>query len=267
MAILRVQGPASGTTTSNSISVTLGSTPINGNVLVAVIGTRVSSGFADVSSISQSGVTWTRQIQKHRTTSAYLDEEIWYGVVGASASASLTVNLSQNADYGGICIVCEYSGLLTSGFLDKTATNEGASATGDTGSTTTTTQDVELWVGTVGDQNDVYSNPTNGFTLVSQVAQSATRNAYVEKIVSATGIADCSLTIANSNYWAGCIATFKGVAGVAHYKTCSEILGLVDGKSTKTAFHKTASEVLGLVDNHDKNKCSKCKPSSVILTF
>jgi len=55
--------------------------------------------------------------------------------------------------------------------------------------------------------------------------------------------------------------------GVAHTQTCSEILGLVDGKTTKTAFHKTASEVLGLVDDHDKNRCQKCKPSSVILTF
>ena len=57
------------------------------------------------------------------------------------------------------------------------------------------------------------------------------------------------------------------ILGVAHYQTCSEILGLVDGKTTKTAFHKTASEVLGLVDDHDKNRCQKCKPSSVILTF
>jgi hypothetical protein len=60
---------------------------------------------------------------------------------------------------------------------------------------------------------------------------------------------------------------FWEVAGVAHTKTVSEILGLVDGKSTKTAFHRTKSEVLGLVDGYDKNRCKKCKPSSVTLTF
>jgi hypothetical protein len=53
--------------------------------------------------------------------------------------------------------------------------------------------------------------------------------------------------------------------GVAHYKTVSEILGLVDAKGTKTAFHKTASEVLGLVDDWDKNRCKKCKPSVTVV--
>jgi hypothetical protein len=72
-----------------------------------------------------------------------------------------------------------------------------------------------------------------------------------------------------------------------HYKTVSEILGLADAKGTKASFHKaaseilglldakvyvhgrykTVSEVLGLVDDWDKNRCKKCKPSSVTLTF
>jgi len=69
----------------------------------------------------------------------------------------------------------------------------------------------------------------------------------------------------NSSY--DCKIGIYILGGVAHYQTCSEILGLVDGKSTKTAFHKTTSEVLGLVDDYDKNRCKKCEPSSVILTF
>jgi len=264
MAISRVQGNARGTTTGSSIAVTMASTPISGNVLVAVIGTYRSGSVAIVNSITQTGVTWTKQISKAVGTT--LNIEIWLGVVSSGASKNITITLNQAATYGAVADVCEYSGVATSNFLDKTATNSGSSKYPDTGTTATTTMANELWIGgTV--PTEPQSSPTNGFTLLDGALYNTTMSVgYLEKIVSSTGTAHSSTTTADSVSWGGCIATFKG-AGTAYSKTVSEILGLVDAKSTKTAFHKTSSEILGLVDGYDKNRCKKCKPSSVIVTF
>ena len=56
-------------------------------------------------------------------------------------------------------------------------------------------------------------------------------------------------------------------AGVAYSKTIAEKIGFVDSHSKVQHHKKTVSEKMGFVDEHDKDKCKKCKPSSVILTF
>ena len=56
-------------------------------------------------------------------------------------------------------------------------------------------------------------------------------------------------------------------AGVHYSKTIAEKIGFVDSHSKVQHHKKTVSEKMGFVDEHDKDKCKKCKPSSVILTF
>jgi hypothetical protein len=62
-------------------------------------------------------------------------------------------------------------------------------------------------------------------------------------------------------------ADFYGTAGVAYSKSIAEKIGFVDSHSKVQHHKKTVSEKMGFVDEHDKDKCKKCKPSSVILTF
>jgi len=208
MAIVRVQGNARGTSGSGStsVSVTLGATPTAGNVLVLTIGIYGQVNLPSVTGISQTGVTWYYQIKSSRST---IDDEIWFGVVGSGASKSLTVSW---ANFGySVADVCEYSGILTSGYLDKTATNSGQSKYSDTGTTATTTQADELWIGATA-SGTTQTTPTNGFTLLDGVNNVAISIAYLEKIVSATGTADSGTTMTGSISWAGCIATFKASA-------------------------------------------------------
>jgi hypothetical protein len=207
--IIRVQDYCRGTTVGSSISVTMTSTPTAGNVEVAVIGTlHVDGVLASVTSITQSGVTWTQQVSK----AAYNENiEIWLGVVNSGASTSITVNLNNTASGGGVADICEYSGVATSNFLDLTATNAGTSVYPDTGTTATTTQADELWIGgAISNAGSYQREPTDGFTLFDGLAYSYIYVGYLEKIVSSTGAAHSSTnTDAVAGDWKGCIATFK----------------------------------------------------------
>jgi hypothetical protein len=97
----RIQGPARGTSTSNSISVTMGQAPVSSNSLVATIGTRGNGAAVSISSITQTGVTWSQAVD---TTSGWQDLAIWLGVVTSGGNASITVSLSGNAANGGVAL-------------------------------------------------------------------------------------------------------------------------------------------------------------------
>jgi hypothetical protein len=209
--ITRVQGYYQGTSsTSASLPVTMTNTPIQGDLLVAVIATSDTTNYQTVSTITPTGVTWAKQVSQtnfYSMTSYYFDIEIWVGVVGAGAPTTITVTLTAAAGRGAVADVCEYSGLKTIGFLDKTATHPGST---DTGTTATTTQPTELWIG--GVNSDPYaqttSTNTNGFTLLDGAVHTAVSCAYLEKIVTTTGAAYSGTTTSSSYSPVGCIATF-----------------------------------------------------------
>lgn len=210
MTITRVQGNKKGTSTTNSIVLTLDSTPAAGNLLIAVIGNVSTGSLRTVTGITQTNVAWT--LQKANNYGNAYNAEIWAGVVSASAGTSITVALTGNADYGAVVNVCEYSGLLTTGYLDQTGEADDASSPFSTGTTGTTTQAEELWIGaitvyhgTVPDQ----SSPTNSFSLLDGAKYTYMSSGYLEKIVSSTGTAEVSVTAYAWDTVPGCIATFK----------------------------------------------------------
>jgi hypothetical protein len=215
--ITRVQGPARGYANTNgatSLGITQASTPTNGNLNI-LTGNIVTSSPTPISSIVQTGVTWSRVVNAGFT-------ELWKGVVGSGASKTITVNFasSLNSANSAVANVNEYSGLDSSP-LDKTATHSGGNSNLDSGTTSTTSQANELWVASLGNRTNnggsaTLTNPTNGFTLLDgvQVYQNSNypaANAFMEKIVSTTGTANTGATASStsSNYWDCCIATFK----------------------------------------------------------
>jgi hypothetical protein len=238
MAISRVQSKTHQHTTGNSISITLDSTPTNGNVLILTFAAASTNNNPQIGSVVQTGVTWTRQIQAFSNNAA--DGEIWLGVVSSGASTSITVNLSgQSGSWRAIANVAEYSGIATNP-LDKTATYiedyPGSGTNMVTGTTTTTTQANELWVGclataaTTGSGYNL-SSPQNGFTLLDglgeQFSSYAIANGFLEKIVSATGAASSGATASVQSWQANCIATFKASTG-ATLQTVTDSLALSD---------------------------------------
>lgn len=230
MAIVRVHGnDRAETAAANHIDLTLANTPTNGNLLVATIGIMMASDTAPtVTSITETNVTWTVQKAEPNGAFGQINQEIWVGVVGASPSASLTVNFSGTAD-AAVVDVCEYSGLLTVGFLDKTASANDGGAAGTstlTGTTAVTSQADELWVGGVVTRYQSQSTPKNAFTLLDG-ALDVTENvaeAYLEKIVSATAAASSGTTASGASFYGGCIITLKapsappaGAVAVHHF--------------------------------------------------
>jgi hypothetical protein len=230
MAITRIQGPARGTSTTTTISVTLSGTPVNGNVLVACIGGNPDTTTA-VQSITQTGVTWSPVVG----VSQYMTAEIWVGIVGSGASTSVSITLTASVA-GAVADICEYSGLVTVSPVDKSnsAYDNGSPTSGLTGTTATTTQADELWVGIVC-TGQVQSTPLNGFTLLDGAVSNYTSVSFLEKIVSATGTANSGTSWTGGYSCAGCIATFK--ASGATLKTVTDSLGLSDSilRHTKRA--------------------------------
>jgi len=210
ISITRVQSKYANATPS----VTLNSQPTNGNVLIAVIASvDTDDGDADypsITGITQTGVTWylAKQAQYYLDYYFYYDIEIWYGIVGSNAGTSITPSFNYEIPDPYIC-VCEYSGLRTSGLVDKTASYGDRTTTANTGTTAVTAQAHELLVGGVFQSytiagHQTWSNPTNGFVVLD-----GADFAYLEKIVTSTGTANSGATCNWITYWVGCMATFK----------------------------------------------------------
>lgn len=108
-----------GSTSTNSLGLTLGSTPVNGNLLILV---SEHDGTGTISSITQTNVTWT--LVTNITSGAGPTIEIWKGVVASSAGTSITVAYSTTnfSQY----VVSEWSGLT--GTVDSTATTTTATS-------------------------------------------------------------------------------------------------------------------------------------------
>jgi hypothetical protein len=218
MTITRISqgasGYAKGTSATATLTVNLQQAPVSGNLLVACIAMCSGSNIA-VSSISQTNVTWTEQ---KKVYTAYAETLIWAGVVSASAGTAITVNLASAPSYGSIADVCEYSGLLTTGFLDKTASWTGVSPNALTGTTATTTQATELWIGATviaGADCPQQATPLNSFTLLDGTRYGSYLTiSYLEYIASATGTANSGASGGGvgTDAASGCIATFKGAA-------------------------------------------------------
>lgn len=233
--VVRVHGADRGEQDNldSNVPCTLANTPTSGNLLIAVISTGRSSGTVPtVTSINENNVVWFKAIGKSNSTIAPRDCEIWYGGVGTSASTSITVNLSTTCTNGAVD-VCEYSGLASSNMLDVTASYAGLSINPVTGTTSTTNQASELWIGGIGAHVvggahlPGQKTPINSFTLLDGVGyQGYTTfgsNGYLEYIASSTGTASTGDHF-NANVafqYCGCIATFKALAGAAYSQICT----------------------------------------------
>jgi hypothetical protein len=201
IALTRVGTPASGSTggsAANSFSVTV-SAPTAGNTLIAVISTRGTTGNL-VTSISQTGVTWTRASQA--TNTAGVTVSIWYAPVAAGAGTAVTINLA--ASLFASAVITEYSGILSGSPVDQTASASGNSTNAVTGTTAATTQNDELWIGGIGVNDSSYTvgSIQNSFSTVTSAQSSSgatTNNAKVyalERIVSTAGAASSGGAVA-----------------------------------------------------------------------
>ena len=206
---------STGAVALTSFNVNLTTSPVAGNTLIAVISTRGTSANR-VSTITQSGASWTRVTQANMSTGT---TEIWIASNVSGAATQVAINLASS--HRAAVVVAEYSGILTVGPVDMLAYSTGTSTSPATGTTGITAQPNELWLGAIGiadGRNTRVMNAPYGntFTLIastqSSTTSSDTRIYALEKLVSATGTANTSGTDANSVAWSGAIATFKAAS-------------------------------------------------------
>lgn len=216
--IARVQIATGTATAATSISITMGSSPTNGNFLV--IGCGLTGTVANqISSISQTGATWVMAVSTAIALGAGVDNEIWYAANVSSASTAITVNLSLSLS--GACHAVEYSGIRTISPLDKTAsaTDSDAISGGNgtepqTGTTATTSIPNELWFGSINNSASTTTGaPTNSFSYIAQASVAGSFQSSLQKIVSANGTAQTTTSWGGppplTYAYAGNIATFK----------------------------------------------------------
>ena len=206
-----------------TITVTLAQAPTAGNLLIAAVSLQhVFPGLPTVTGIADANAktVWTQQTTRTADNSG-LSTDIWVGVVSAGASPVITVTLSA-APEDGVVDICEWTGLLTVGFLDNSAVNSNAApdASPDTGTTVNTTQTVELWVGATAILFNTQALPTNGFTLLDGAlsALGPVSLAYLYKVVAAIGIANSGTTASGAQFWAGNMTTYKAALSLGGIK-------------------------------------------------
>jgi hypothetical protein len=207
-------GAARGTSTGISIAVTALATPTNGNTLIAVVGNVSGSNpAANVTSINQSGVAWSKIIGN---LDAYWNIEVWMGqVTSSSAAKAITINLSA-ASLGAVANIIEYVGALA---VDQTKVNSGDSANPSTGTTNSTTQPNELVIGGIVIQFETLSSPSEGTLLDGALYNSETTVGYIEYFPASTGAQGISVVASGSYYWAGCIATLYSTTPITPIQT------------------------------------------------
>lgn len=189
--------PAAGVAAGNSIIISA-----VGNAAHVITGVTDSAGntyAVDVTNVAGSG---------NAIASAH-------NVNALTSGQIITVTMSASGDIAAIA--SEFSGLATSGTLDKTATGTGTSTTPATSATATTSQADELLIGSVIWSNNTTFTQGASYTLVAQDQSTVNvrGNAQEYQIVSASGayIADGTLSV--SRQWAAAIATYKAAGGAA----------------------------------------------------
>jgi hypothetical protein len=198
-----------------SITVILDAAPTQNNTLVVCVNSGSTITTLTGYSLAFSAVNWIALYE-------------YYKVAVAAELATITVTF--NGPASGEITVFEYSGMLTTGVLDKTATNNsGAAALGSfsTGTTATTAQADEEAVAAVGRYNEPTNTVTawsNSFVEESDLNSTGTGTlsalGTASKTLAATGTVESTATFsANTNQTPG--------AGVGTYKKSAAAASLV----------------------------------------
>jgi hypothetical protein len=277
-ARVRTNTGFSAASTSTSFTVTMSAAPAFGNTLVAVVSTRGNAANR-VTAVTSTGASWTRATQSVNSNGS--TTEIWSAPVGTLAGTLITFTTTA-----GRCaaVVSEYSGLLTtSSPLDKvnSASSSGNSTTPLTGTTATTTQPAELWLGGIGYRNStpVLSAILNSFTSVASVQSTSTtagNNVKVyalERLVEATGNASSGGTLSATVQWSGAIATFKAGPGLSLAGPATANYTLAGAGGTVTITPRPVTITLGdlehAYDGKPKSATATTEPENlpVLLTY
>ena len=203
------------TLVAQSRTVTMGSAPVAGHLLVMVV---ASNGGTDNLITTPTGWTATSH-----TTTFGADLYMFYRVAGASepaTTAAIGYTTGSQGYYSTPIIVYELSGLVTATPLDVSAstTTAGGATSLPSGTTATTTQadDYVIVAYGIGQVTNTITGYTSGYTQQDVVTESANSTTCVVAFheTASTGTQSCTATTTTVAYPSGAsIAAFKVAAG------------------------------------------------------
>lgn len=199
MAIVRVQSnPATlAAGSSNTLSVTLGSTATAGNILIVCAGAFLGGALTVTDNLSS---TYATAASASDTTNVRSWAGVFYLANIPSGITSVTVS-GFNFSPGGINAI-EYSGIVTSSPLDKTSANNAGFATAafTSNATATTSQSGELAFGFESSADSVdgaFSGINGAWTTFSETGPTANGH-YIFGEQRSAGIAAYTFSGSNS---------------------------------------------------------------------
>lgn len=214
MAIALVQKSSFATISSgNTVSPSWPSPTQAGNLLVAVVSVSLDSS-TNVAVTPPTG--WSTAVNRSYGILNGIRLYIFYRENAPSESGARnfvsSVNITSGTNRGMAAVLLEYSGIVTSGSLDRTASTYNATGTAYTGSTSPTNQPLELAVGALFSYTVLGTFNGNGFTEQARADNygggSTLCTVCNHKFLTTTG-AQQSSDGAGTN-WIGAIATFRG---------------------------------------------------------
>jgi hypothetical protein len=217
MTISLVQSASSSTLVTNTITVTLGSPTTAGNCLIVAEGASGTVTNPTVTGITLGGVADNFgtnpliRIGDPALSDAFT--EIWADTNCAGGKTSVVLTYSGSPTTGSVWVY-EFSGLASASILDQSSSAYSGStqATWDSGTTATTTQPNELWVGANTGYSTTITGPGAPW-INSAILNSGTRYLIAGyQIVSSTGTADYSGTYNGNSYECAAVVTLKGAS-------------------------------------------------------
>jgi len=206
VALVQTTNGKTGGNGGTSVDATFASTPISGNLLVAV------AGAAGNTTLSMSASGWTQAIQNNGTTT----QVIFYKIATSSEPTVITVNSTASLHMG--LHIYEYSGVETNGPLEGTSSSTGNGTTTTSGSYTTIQPDTLLIAAFTILGQGTFGTYTNSFTKRNDLANntgSQGRGTYTggDRVVSATSTYSTAATSTVSGAWTGQLAAFRSNIG------------------------------------------------------
>jgi hypothetical protein len=184
-----------------------------GDLLVLILGSSGSNGVA--TSVTDSvGNVWHQDVRLLANNQGF---GIYSTVLTNPITTSNTIMLTGGDTQS--LLLEEFSGIVSSSWTDKTATNSnaGPSSALDAGTTAATSQASELVIGGWSQGNNSLGAvvPGSGYSVFATDplnSVSGGRSLFVEyKIVSVTGAQNPTATSGVTNKWSGGVSTYRGV--------------------------------------------------------
>lgn len=203
MAIAEAQAWVGASVTGpSSVTATYGSTPTQGNLMLAI-----GRGTTAFSNAALSG--WTLIAQTFSTSASASPFALWYKIAGAAESTSVSLTWTSSANIS--LVIGEYSGMRSSPLdaSNSVASNGVSGLTKVSSDSPATIYPYELCVAVIGHNGGLgtltWSNSfTHRITVSAAVLTVATRLVYQK------GIYGTTLTHTVSRLGGGIIATFAG---------------------------------------------------------